>query len=120
MSLSIEVRQLDRAVVLELSGRLSVLESSLSQVVWKLIERGHRYFVINLGNVSYLDNSGLGQLCWIYTIARNRGGDMVLVNPTTRTRRLLEITKLNTVFRAFESEADALAGLCALTTAVSA
>jgi len=120
MSLSFEIRQLDRAVVLELSGRLSVLEFSLSQIVWKLVERGDRYFVINLGNVSYLDNSGLGQLCWIYTVARNRGGEMVLVKPTSQTMRLLEITKLNTVFRSFESEADAISALGIVTTSVSA
>jgi anti-sigma B factor antagonist len=120
MSLSIEIRQVDRAVVLELSGRLSVLEFSLSQIVWKLVERGEQYFVINLGNVSYLDNSGLGQLCSIYTVARNRGGDMVLVKPTTRTRKLLEITKLNTVFRSFDSEADAISALGILTPTVSA
>src|SRR5438876_221687 len=74
MSLSIEIRQIDYVVVMELAGRLSVLESSLRQCAWELIERGERYFVINLANVSYLDNSGLGQLCWVYTVVRNRGG----------------------------------------------
>jgi len=76
MSLSIEVRRVDQAVVLELCGRLSVLEQQLRELGWELMGRGERYFVINLANVSYLDNSGLGQLCWIYTVSRNRGGGM--------------------------------------------
>src|SRR5215468_6396629 len=109
MSLSIEIRRTDRVVILELAGRLSVLEPSLRDLAWGLIEDGERFFVISLANVSYLDNSGLGQLCWIYTVLQNRGGDMVLLKPTPRIRTMLEITKLNTVFQSFDCEADAIA-----------
>ena len=120
MSLSIEIRQSGQAVIVELAGRLSVLEPSLRQLAWGLIEQGQRYFVINLGNVSYLDNSGLGQLCWIYTVVRNHGGDMVLLKPTPRTRKLLNITKLDTVFKSFDYEADAIASMQNLRSTVSA
>src|SRR6266699_3636098 len=98
MGLSIEIRQIDQVVVMELAGRVSVLEPSLRQRAWERIERGQRFFVINLANVSYLDNSGLGQLCWLYTAARNRGGDMKLLRPTSRIRKLLNITRLDSVF----------------------
>ena len=120
MSLSIEIRQIDFVVVMELAGRVSVLESSLRQRAWELIERGQRFFVINLANVSYLDNSGLGQLCWLYTNARNRGGDMILLRPTSRIRKLLNITKLDTVFQSFERETDAIASMQNLRSVVSA
>jgi anti-anti-sigma factor len=122
MSLSIEVRRVGQAVVLELSGRLSVLEQRLRlrQLAWELIERGERNFVINLANVSYLDNSGLGQLCWLYTVARNRGGNMKLARPTPRIRRLLNITKLDTVFESFESEAEAIQSMQPFRSTVSA
>lgn len=120
MSLSIEIRRSGQAVILDLAGRLSVLEPSLRQLAWRLIEEGQRHFVIGLGNVSYLDNSGLGQLCWIYTVARNRGGDMVLLKPTPRTRKLLNITKLDTVFQTFDHEADAIASMPNLRSTVSA
>ena len=120
MSLSIEIRRVDYAVVLELSGRVSVLEQSLRQLAWELIERRERYFVVSLANVSYLDNSGLGQLCWIYTVARNRGGDMKLLKPTSRIRKLLNITKLDTVFESFECETDAVASMQPLKSTVSA
>ena len=120
MSLSIEIRQIDRVVVLELAGRVSVLEQGLRQIAWNLMERGERYFIINLADVSYLDNSGLGQLCWIYTVVRNRGGDMALLMPTSRIKKLLNITKLDTVFRCFEFETDAVVALLALRSIVSA
>ena len=120
MSLSIELRRTDQVVILELAGRLSVLEPSLRELARELIEEGERYFAISLANVSYMDNSGLGQLCWIYTALQNRGGEMALVRPTSRIKKLLEITKLDTIFQSFESEKDAVACIPALRSVVSA
>ena len=119
MSLSIEIRQIDQIVVLELAGRVSVLEPSLRDVASELVERGERHMIISLANVSYLDNSGLGQLCWIYTVVRNRGGDMKLLKPTSRIQKLLSITKLDTVFQSFERETDAVASMHILRSAPS-
>jgi len=119
MSLSIETRRSGHIVILELAGRVSVLEPELKPFAQELISRGERYFIINLANVSYVDNFGLGQLCWIYTVARNRGGDMKLLKPTTRIKTLLSVTKLDTVFESFEFEADAIASMPAITSSVS-
>jgi anti-sigma B factor antagonist len=107
MSLSIEVRRLDDMVVLELSGRLSIFEQNLRQLVRKLMERGDRNFLIDLANVSYLDLSGVGQLCMIYTMLHEGGGEMKLLRPTARIRKLLHITKLDTVFELLDDENDA-------------
>ena len=120
MSLSIEIRKMDRIVILELAGRLSVLESGLKQTAAELIDRGERNFIVNLANVAYLDNFGLGQLCWLYTVARNRGGDMKLLKPTSRIKELLRITKLETVFETFEKEADAIRSSPVFTASLSA
>jgi anti-sigma B factor antagonist len=120
MSLSIEIRHVDRIVILELAGRLSVLESGLKKTAVELIDRGERNFIVNLANVAYLDNFGLGQLCWLYTAVRNRGGDMKLLKPTERIKELLRITKLETVFETFEKEADAIRSSAVFTTSLSA
>jgi anti-sigma B factor antagonist len=120
MSLSIETRQVGHVVILELAGRVSVLEPELKPLAENLIARGERYFVVNLANVSYLDNFGLGQLCWIYTVTRNRGGDMKLLKPTSRIKMLLSVTKLNTVFESFESEAEAVTSMKRFKSPVSA
>ena len=120
MSFSIEIRRVNQAVVLDLRGRLSVLEQQLRQRVWDLIDGGERHFVISLADVSYLDNSGLGQLCWIYMVSRKRGGDMKLLRPTLRIRQLLNITKLDSVLESFESETDAIQAMQHLKSTVSA
>lgn len=115
MSLSIELRKIDHIVIMELAGRVSLLDRSLRQVAEDQVERGERFFLMNLANVSYLDNSGLGQLCLIYTIARNRGGDVKLLKPTERIKKLLSITKLDSVLECFDSEQEALTSMRLLT-----
>ena len=110
-----------------MSGRVSrntelechVLEPQLKPVAEELIAGGERYFIVNLANVSYLDNFGLGQLCWIYTVSRNRGGDMKLLKPTSRIKTMLTVTKLDTVFQSFDFEADAIASMPPVTSSVS-
>ncbi len=102
MSLSIEIRRSDDVVMLELCGRLSIFEPNLRQLVRKLMEQGDRNFIIDLANVSYMDNSGLGQLCLIYTMLHDRRGEMKLRRPTARIRKLLRITKLDSVFEVLE------------------
>jgi anti-sigma B factor antagonist len=120
MNLSIELRHIDDVTNMELAGRLSVLEGTLREVAGRLLERGQRHFIINLANVSYLDSSGLGQLCWIYTVTHNRGGRMLLLKPTSRIKKLLRITKLDTVFQCFDDEQEAFASILHLKAAVSA
>jgi anti-sigma B factor antagonist len=120
MSLSINMRKIEHIVILELAGRLSVLEPRLRQLVEQLIGLGERYFVIDLANVAYLDNSGLGQLCLVFTMAKNSGGDMKLLKPTPRIRKLLSMTKLDTVFQSFDSEKEAIESMPLLIASVSA
>jgi len=119
MSLSIETRQIGHVVILELAGRVSVLEP-IKPLAEELIGRGQRFFIVNLANVTYLDNFGLGQLCWIFTVARNRGGDMKLLKPTSRIKTLLNITKLDTVFQWFDAEAEAVESFQRFKSPVSA
>ena len=113
MSLSIKTRHEDGVTVLELSGRLTIGEPvlSLRDSVRGAVADGGLKFVLNLGQVSYIDSSGLGELVSIYTTVRNKKGDVKLLKLTTKARDLLQMTKLLTVFDTFDEEADALASL---------
>ncbi len=113
MSLSIKTRKEDGVNVLELSGRLTIGESvlSLRDAVRSAVDDGDLKFVLNLGDVSYIDSSGLGELVSIYTTVRNKKGDVKLLKLTAKAKDLLQMTKLLTVFDTFDEEADALAAL---------
>ena len=103
-------RRLDDVVILDLSGRITIGEGTLiiRDHLQKLLNAGDRKFLLNLSDVDYIDSSGLGELVTAFTTVRSQGGQLKLLNLTKRVQDLLQITKLLTVFEAFNSEAEAL------------
>jgi anti-sigma B factor antagonist len=108
MSLTIKQRSASDVVILDLTGRLWILDLPLRDLMNGLLGEGKRYFVLNLAGVDYIDSSGLGQLISIWTSIRNKTGHLTVFNPTKRVQRLLDITRLDTVFEIFNSESDAI------------
>ena len=110
MSMVLNPRRLDDVVILDLSGRITIGEGTLiiRDHLQKLLNAGDRKFLLNLSDVDYIDSSGLGELVTAFTTVRNKGGQLKLLNLTKRVQDLLQITKLLTVFEAFNSEAEAL------------
>jgi len=108
MALTVTLRDSEKTVIVDLVGRLWVLELPLRQTIAELLEQGRRYFVLNLAGVNYMDSSGLGQMVSIWSSTRNRGGHVVLLRPNERILHLLDITKLNTVFEIFHDERQAV------------
>lgn len=108
MPLEIAQRNVSSVVILDLKGRLWILDLPLRDLMNQLIGEGMRHFVINLEGVDYIDSSGLGQLITIWTSIRNRSGYMTVLNPTKRVERLFDITRLNSVFQIVRSEDEAI------------
>jgi anti-sigma B factor antagonist len=108
MSLQIGIRKKDDVVILDLVGRLWVQELPLKEKVRSLLEEGCRFLVLNLANLAYIDSSGLGQLVSIWTSVRSRNGNINLLCPTEKVRRLLRTTALYIVFDVFEDEERAI------------
>lgn len=69
-----------------------------------LLDEGCRFLILNLEKVDYIDSSGLGQLVSIWTSVRSRGGNVNLLRPTERVKRLLRTTNLYVVFDVFDDE----------------
>jgi anti-sigma B factor antagonist len=110
MSLSVNTRKLGEVVVVDMSGRLTSGEPVLllRQTVRRFLDDGARKFVLNLGNVSYIDSSGLGELVTTYTSLQHRGGSVNLLNLTKKANDLLQMTKLLTVFDTYDDEGKAV------------
>ena len=113
MSLAIKTRKVDGVVVVDLSGRLTIGESvqSLRDTIRGFVDDNDVRFVLNLGDVGYIDSSGVGELVSTYTTIRNRLGDVKLLNLTTKAKDLLQMTKLLTVFDTYEEESKAVAAI---------
>ena len=104
--LSIKERQSGEVMVLDLSGKITIGEGSvqLREEVRKLLDAGQKNILLNLGDVAYVDSSGIGELVSSYTTTSNQGGHLKLLNLTKKIQDLLMITKLLTVFETFDNE----------------
>jgi anti-sigma B factor antagonist len=111
VALSIATRQLDGVTILDLSGRITLGEGSvqLRDAVRDLISKGVKHILLGLGDVNYIDSSGLGELVSAFTTAKNQGADVKLLNLTKKVKDVLQVTKLYTVFDIFDDEASAIA-----------
>lgn len=92
--------------IVDLSGRISLGEGSalLRKTVRDLLDEGHTKIILNLGDVNYIDSSGIGELVSGFTAVRNRGGELKLLNLTKKVNDLLQLTKLFTVFDVYSDE----------------
>ena len=63
---------------------------------------------VDLGKVSFMDSSGVGELVSCFTTVANRGGSMKLLNLTKKVHDLLQVTQLVTVFEVYRDEVEAL------------
>ncbi len=108
--LELKERQAGDVTILDLSGPVRMGEGSLvlRDTTRRLADEGKKKILLNLGGVNYMDSSGIGELIANYTTISRQGGQVKLLNLTDKIENLLVITKLLTVFDAYENEAEAL------------
>jgi anti-sigma B factor antagonist len=111
VSMKIKTRQVDGITIMDCSGRITLGEGSvtLRDAVRDLLSKGSKKILLNLGDVTYIDSSGIGELVSAFTTVKNQGGDLKLLNLTKKVHDLLQITKLYTVFDVKDDEASAVA-----------
>lgn len=110
MQLEIRERNVGEIVILEMFGKITIGEGSvqLRDAVSHLLDAGRNKIILNLGGVTYMDSSGIGELVSRYTTTKNAGGRLKLLNLPKKIKDLLMITKLLTVFEIFEDEQTAI------------
>jgi anti-sigma B factor antagonist len=103
-------RQVEGVAVVDMSGRITLGEGSvvLRDTIRDLIGKGNKKILLNLGDVTYIDSSGIGELVSAFTAVRRENGELKLLNLTKKVHDLLQITKLYTVFDIKDDEATAI------------
>ncbi len=106
-------RHIGDVAVLDISGRITLGEGNvmLREIVRELADKGNKKIVLNLGEVQYIDSSGVGELVKTHTTVRNQGGQLRLVNLNKRVNDLLQMTRLSAVFDIERDEASAIRSL---------
>ena len=119
MSLTINVRESGNVVILDLNGRITIGEetASLRNTIKQLLDSDQKNILLNLGEVSYIDSTGLGQFVGSFATVTSRGGQLKLLNLQKKLQELMQITKLITVFETFTSESAAVHSFAAAASA---
>ena len=110
MSVKLTTRQVGDVTVVDVAGRITLGEGSatLRDAMRDMVGKNQKKILLNLGEVSYIDSSGIGELVSGFTTVTNSGGNLKLLNLNKRVKDLLQITKLYTVFDVHEDEAGAI------------
>lgn len=113
--MSVSERRVGAVTIVDVAGKLTQGEAgdALRDKVGSLLQQGRGQIVVNLGDVGYMDSSGLGTLVAAYATASRQGGALKLLNMTKRLQDLLVITKLLNVFECFDDEGAALSSFSA-------
>jgi anti-sigma B factor antagonist len=110
MSLRVTERQAAGITILDFSGRIVLGKQTalMRDAIQDQITRGRKHILLNLGEVSHIDSTAIGELVGAFRFVRREGGDLKLLNLTRKVRDMVEVVKLGTIFELFEDEAAAL------------
>ncbi len=108
--MEIKKRTVNDIVILDMIGKITLGEgtAAVRNEVRNLLKEGSKKILLNLGEVNYVDSSGIGELVSAFTTTSNQGGKLKLLNLTKKLQELLSITKLLTVFEVYENEEEAI------------
>ena len=109
--MKIKQEERDAVVILRLGGKLmgGPDADSFQQTIRGLVEQGKKNVLVDMGDVSWVNSTGLGILISGYHTLRNAGGVLKLVRVNKRIDQIFMVTKLHTIFDSFDDEAHALA-----------
>jgi anti-sigma B factor antagonist len=109
--MNISQRTVQGVCVLDVDGPITLGadgSEKLGDKVRSVLQAGDKQVLLNLSGVAYIDSAGLGELVNAFTTVKKQGGALKLVGVTKKLKDLLVITKLATVFDAYDTEAAAL------------
>ena len=107
----VDVRKVQDVIIVDLSGRLiaGVGDVLLREVMNELLAEGWKKILLNLGDVTVIDSSGIGELVASWKVAKSFGSGVWILRPGDRVRHSLHLSQILPLLRVFEDEDEALA-----------
>ncbi len=108
--MTVSERKAGSVCIVDVSGRMVATDNPgrLKDKVTSLVFQGEKQILINLGNVSYVDSAGLGEIVACHSSATKAGSQIKLANAGNKIKDLLVMTRLVTIFDAHDTEDSAL------------
>lgn len=107
--IEINVSDRDAITLVEVRGRVDSMNANeLGESLSEQIEAGNTRLVLDLNSVEYMSSAGLREIVTALKKVKRASGDLRLAQPSDRVREVLEMAGLDTIFRIFQSQADAI------------
>jgi|SRR5687767_2893821 anti-sigma B factor antagonist len=105
----IQVSGRDQVTLVEVQGRVdSMTANSLGEALNRELDNGNVHMVLDLSSVDYMSSAGLREIVTALKKAKRGSGDLRLAQPSDRVREVLEMAGLDTIFRIFSTQAEAV------------
>ena len=110
LTVKIKERKRDGVVILEMSGKLmgGPDADAFDEILKTLIHEGSKNVIVSMERVKWVNSTGLGILISGYTTLKKSGGELKLLKVSDRIENIFIVSKLYTVFKAFQDEAEAV------------
>lgn len=108
--MSISYRDMEDIRIVSVKNKIEIGRGdvALRDQITEALKEGKKKIVLDLEKATYIDSAGVGELTRSFTTVSNAGGHLVLLNLTKKSRDLLTLTKLITVFDVFDKEEEAI------------
>ena len=103
----------DGILVISLEGNLlgEHTNAPVMELIKQSIDAGNKKVLFNLSEMKFINSTGLGMLLTAVSKVRNAGGELALCNLPEQMKKLLQMTKLESIFNTRPDEASAIAFL---------
>ena len=104
------IRDLGEIRVVELGGKITIGagDVKIRELVGQALEDNKKNILFDLGGVTAIDSSGIGEMVACYATVTKRGGKLKLMHLSPKINDILQVTQLITVFEVFDDEREAL------------
>ena len=98
-------------VVLQVAGKLmgGPDADAFQDQIKQILDGGRRKILVDLGDVSWVNSTGLGILIAGHSTVTKSGGELKLCKVSRRVESILMVPRLNMIFESYADEAQALA-----------
>jgi anti-sigma B factor antagonist len=107
----VQKRHLDGFTLLNVEGVIKLGESAqfFAQTLERALSDDRGHVIVDFSKINSIDSTGIGELVGYLGRFRSFNRDLILVNPSQRIRKLLQVAGLSELFSIHETVEDAVA-----------
>ncbi len=107
--MELKIRKNGETYIIDVQGEMDLYNSyKLKELIMKMLEKKVKRFIINLGEVDYIDSSGIGALIHICSTIKKSNHRLAIANIHGSVKKVIELTKLTGYFPISPSLEDAI------------